>query len=461
MKVFLSVPPALKSGSQIPDLGLGYLAAAMRRHGHSVSILQAEKDEGFEPFRAKLLSIDPDLVGLKVYSLEINAVRQAIEIIRTFKPHVPIVLGGPHISVASPEEIMTFFDRADFAIRGEGEIPFPQLGEALAAGKRDLSHIPGLVWRSNGKIISQSPVFHDPIDDFGFPAWDLIDPRRYTDRWYFWSPEHPGAPFLTSRGCPYRCTFCAQNVVSGKRVRRRGLDSVIAELALLQQEYGVYDFDFTDDNFLMDPIYVRRFCEEVLARGWLIRWNCCGARLDYLDLDLLKLMDRAGCTVISVGFESGSQRVLDYMKKDLDLQMAIHKANQIARHTDIRIMGLFILGYPNERDDEIRKTIRYSLRLPLFIASYNTYIIMPGCEEYQRLLATGQIEKVPWDKIGLDEHVYTPPGTSMKRLKLYYKLAYWSFFARPLTLWRILVYSWRRFPRFVNKAFRKFLWIKR
>ncbi len=458
MRVFLTVPPALKSHMQIPDLGLAYLATALRKQNHSVTILQAEKHSNHDDFSRALQEFRPDVLGIKTFSLEIASIRTCTEIARKLFPDLVIVLGGPHMSVIPSEESMAFFKEADFGVRGEGEIAFPKLLEVLESGSGQFEGIPGLIRRTENGIETHPSYFHRQLDDFDFPAWDLIDPRNYKDRWYFWSPEYPGAPILTSRGCPYRCTFCAQNVVNGKIIRRRSLERVLEEMELLMTRYGVVHFDFIDDNFLMDPKYVQRLCEAILARGWKVRWNCCGARLDYLDKELVKLMDKAGCNVISVGFESGSQRVLDYMRKGIDKEVIRQKARLITSNTSIRIMGLFILGFPTETESETRQTIRFILDLPLFLVSINTYIVMPGCEEYDRLIASGEIKPMDGSNIGLDEHVYAPRGMSLRRLGYLYNLAFFRFFLRPLTLYRILRYSWRRIPHFVDKALRKLIW---
>lgn len=458
MRIFLAVPPALKSHNQIPDLGLAYIATALRKNKHVVTILQAEQHQDFSTFSKSLRDFQPDVIGFKTFSIEIASVRKCTEIARELFPNSIIILGGPHVSTIPPEESMSYFEAVDYAIRGEGEISLPKLLDVIQSGSSDFSQIHGLVRRVDGRIETQAVYFHSCLDDFDFPAWDLIDPRMFNNRWYFWSPEYPGAPILTSRGCPYRCTFCAQNVVNGKIVRRRSLERVFEEMELLQKTFGVVHFDFIDDNFLMDPEYVRCFCEEVLARGWKVHWNCCGARLDYLDLPLVKLMDKAGCNAISVGFESGSQRVLDYMRKGIDKEGIRQKVNMITKHTSIRIMGLFIIGFPTETESEIFQTIRFILELPLFLMTVFTYIIIPGCEEYDRLVASGEIKKIDWTRIGVDEHVYAPRGMTLKRLNYLYNYSYIRFFMRPSTLARILAYSWRRLPQFFDKAVRKLIW---
>jgi anaerobic magnesium-protoporphyrin IX monomethyl ester cyclase len=460
MKVFLLNPTNTRGGTRIPDIGLAYIANSLRNDGHTVDIMQGEKSD-LSDIRGRLETFRPDVIGIKVFSVEINAASRAIQMIRSILPASAIVLGGPHISIAPPEEALNYFTEVDYLIRGEGEFALPKLLRLLADGSDAFESVEGLVFRKNGSVMVNQAAVYENLDALDYPAWDLVDPRNYKDGWYFWSPEYPRAPFLTSRGCPYRCAFCAQNVVGGKILRRRSLDHVFSELELLQKTYGVYNFDFIDDNFLMNREYVQRFCEGVLERGWKIRWNCCGARLDFLDLNLVKLMDKAGCNIISVGFESGTQRVLNYMKKDLDLYFVRKQVSMITENTSIRVMGLFIVGYPTETETEIRNTIRLARELPIFMANFSTYLVLPGCEETEKLIASGEVERIPWDKLGLDNHEYAPKGLTLKRLQYLYVLAYFKFYSRPHILFGILRYSWRRLPWFISHVFHKLTWKER
>ncbi len=460
MRILLYFPQTTLTGVQTPDIGLGYVAAGLRRHGHSVAVYQSKEIKTYQAFRKKIQEFKPDVLGLKVFSLALKIVRQVIEVAREERPDLTVVLGGPHVSIAPPEDTMRFFPSADYGFQGEAELAFPRFIDKLEQSE-DVSDSPGLIYRKNGVVRANPPLVHLNLDDYDDPAWDLIDPREYDGRWYIWTQEHPAAPILTSRGCPYRCTFCAQNVVQGKIVRRRSLERVINEMELLHNQYGVNDFDFLDDNFLMDPEYVRRFCESILAKKWKIRWNCCGARLDFLDLELVKLMDRAGCNYISVGFESGSKRILEYMKKDLDLDMVRVKSKMIAENTKIKLHGMFILGYPTETVEDIRKTIRLALALPLTIATFNTYIIMLGCEEFDRLKASGEIASLPWDKVSIDEHAYSPRGIPYTKLKHLYWEAYLRFYFRPRAMWKVagvILSAWRQIPVLTTKTIRLLVW---
>ena len=458
MKILLCFPPSIRASYQIPDIGLGYLASSLRNKKQQVNIYQPRGETTLEKLRSKIREFEPDVLGIKVYSLALPEVKSAIAVFREERPSGIIILGGPHVSVAEPHELFATFPDVDYILRGEGEISLPMLVESIERNNVIPQDIPGMVYRLDGTPVANPPILHRRLDDFDDPAWDLIDPRTYNKRWFFWTPELPAAPILTSRGCPHRCAFCAQNVINGKIVRWRNPDRVLSEMEYLMTHYGVRDFDFIDDNFLMDADYVRRLCSGILERGWKIRFNCCGARLDNLDKDLVILMERAGCNVISVGLESGSKRLLDYMHKGIDLEMVRIKIKLIADNTRIKIMGMFILGYPTSTREENWQTIRFSMSLPLFAVTYFTYVLLPGCEEFKRLQASGEIQEIPWEHLSLDDHLYSPRGMTLRELKYLFWMAHLLFFLRPRIVYRILRYSWRRLPQLIEKSIRLILW---
>nr|HPQ42268.1 radical SAM protein [bacterium] len=257
------------------------------------------------------------------------------------------------------------------------------------------------------------------------------------------------------RGCPYRCTFCAQNIVGGKRLRQRSLAGVFEEMDLLINAYGITDFEIMDDNFMMNMDFVEGFCRGILERGWKITWSCGGSRLDHLDLPLVKLMERSGCTILSVGLESGSQRILDYMCKDLRLETVRVKTSMITRNSTIKINGMFILGYPTETRADILKTIRFAKKLDIFAATFFTFLLLPGSPEFDRLLERGEITKPSFQAIHIDTHIYAPRGMSLNTLKRLYHRAYIEFYLRPGVVWRIFKATRHRIPLIVKNAIRK------
>jgi len=457
MKVLLAVAPPKQTQIKMPDLGLGYLATALRNAGHAVHLFQGETDGSMDRFIRTIGDFQPDLLGLKVFSLEVASVRDAMETVRERFPMVIQVLGGPHISIMEVHEFEPLFPHMDFAVRGEGEIPLPMLADVLETDGKALSEIPGIVYKSGetGEWITVPPVRHRNLDDFGMPAWDLMDPRKYRDRWFFWNPAEVGAPIVTSRGCPYRCTFCAQNIVGGKQLRQRSLESVFKELDLLINEFGIRDFEIMDDNFMMNMDFVEGFCRGIIDRGWNITWSCGGSRLDKLEPPIVRLMERSGCTILSVGLESGSQRILDYMCKDLRLETARVKTSMIARHSNIKVHAMFILGYPTETREDILKTIRFAKKLDIFAATFFTFLLLPGSPEFARLLNRGEITNPPFRAIRIDSHIYAPRGMSLKTLKRLYHRAFLEFYMRPRVLWRIFKATWHRLPVILKNAIRK------
>ncbi|MBN1295192.1 B12-binding domain-containing radical SAM protein [bacterium] len=455
MRVLLAVAPPKQTQSKMPDLGLGYLATALRKSGHQVAIYQGETDESLDRFLSMIREFRPALLGLKIFSLEVVSARESMEAVRTEFPDMRQVIGGPHVSIMQIDEFETLFPAMDFAIRGEGEIPLPMLADALDNRASDFRHIPGIVYRHGESWSATPPVRHPNLDDFGMPAWDLMDPRKYTDRWFFWNPAEVGAPIITSRGCPYRCSFCAQNIVGGKRLRQRSLANVLDELDLLINQFGMTDFEIMDDNFMMNMDFVTGFCRGIINRGWKITWSCGGSRLDNLDLPTVRLMEQAGCTILSVGLESGSQRVLDYMCKDLRLETVRVKTAMITRNSSIKIHAMFILGYPTETRQDILKTIAFAKKLDIFAATFFTFLLLPGSPEFARLLDRGEITNPPFRAIRIDSHIYAPQGMTLKELKRLYHRAFLSFYLRPHVLWRIFRATWHRIPVILKNAIRK------
>jgi len=401
----------------------------------------------------------PNLFGIKIFSLESHSAGETIAELAREYPHVPIIAGGPHVSIVPPADLFQQFPALTYGIRGEAEISLPLLTNAMMGGTGpDLSMIPGLVYRTDNGVRSNPLVLHKNLDDFGFPAWDLIDPRNYDDRWFFWARDYPGAPILATRGCPYHCTFCAQNVVTGKEVRRRSPEHIIEELNHLYESYGIRNFDFIDDHLLLGPKFIHKIVWGIINNGKKISWSAGGARLDFLDRELIQLLDRSGCEIIGVGIESGTKRVLDYMRKGLSTDLVKEKMFLINRLSNIKVIGLFILGFPTETAAEVRKTIDFACQLPLHMANFNTYISMPGCEEFDRLIARGEIDAPNWEELGLDAHTYVPKGMTRRQLQSLYRQAILRFYARPSRLLNILWYSRNRIPHLFHKAIRKTFW---
>ncbi len=287
MKVLL-VKPYNRSDHIQPSLGLGYLAQAVR-NSHNVKILDCIKERAdADGLERVIKDFQPDVLGLQCYTFDLGFVDEALKRARSCDGKMATVVGGPHPSAAAQEVMHVFQGRLDFSFAGEAEIGLPKLLEALSTGNRDYSSIPGLSWFEGQTVRSNPKSVMDDLDSLGMPAWDLIRPEEYPESQHgAFFKNFPIAPIVITRGCPYPCTFCAGHVVSGKKVRRRSVDNVLAELTYLNKVRGIKEFLVTDDNFTLDMAYAKEFLRRLKSAGLGMSWAVPnGVRMDALDEEL-------------------------------------------------------------------------------------------------------------------------------------------------------------------------------
>jgi anaerobic magnesium-protoporphyrin IX monomethyl ester cyclase len=437
----LLVDPIIRNAYQsIPDLGLGYLATALKKAKHKVDILDCiNKKLTFEQFEKYISSSSLDVVGFRVFSTDLSSTKKCLQIVKKNLPETLIIVGGMHPSIL-PQQTLKYFAEADFGFRGEAEIGLPKLLNKLPRlSSEEKEKIPGLIWRNNGKIISNSPTFTEDLDTLGMPDWDLINPRDYNYQNSFFTKSNIIAPFIITRGCPYHCTFCSCQAVTGKRIRAHSPNYIIDEIKSLHSRLGIEEVSFIDDNLTADRSTLEELCRQMIKQKLKIPWSCFGVRIDLVDEDILRLMEKSGCYLISVGIESGSQRILDHMQKGLTIDKVKQKIVLIKKITNIKVIGTFILGYPLEEIIDIQKTIKFARSLPLFAAAFYGFHPIPGTQIYEELISKKEIdEKINWDSVGQDKKPYSPTSISFKKFSLLYRWAYISFYARPKVLFNIL-----------------------
>jgi len=458
MRVLLAKPFNLSDHIQ-PSLGLGYLATAIRKN-HEVRIVDCIKEGMDAETLCKFIDrYDPDILGLQCYTFDFRFIKEALHLIKRRKPGIKTVIGGPHPS-SLPEEVFgTLNDDLDFLFVGEAEAGFSRLLDLLSAGDKDFSSVPGLTWKENGSLRSNPKIFIDDLDSLGMPAWDLIRPESYPESQHgAFFKKFPIAPIITSRGCPYLCTFCAGKVISGSRIRRRSIEDVLKEILYLYNDFGIREFHIIDDNFTVGAAYAKEFLRKLKTLNLDISWAVPnGVRMDTLDEELLRLMKETGLYLISLGIESSSYRVLRLMKKEITTAEIRNRVRMI-NDAGIDAAGFFILGYPGETVQSIKKTIRFSTELGLVRANFFTYLPFPGTESYQHLKKRGELDDVDWDRFYFMNAAYVPKGMTRRQLKWLQRLAFFKFYARP----RIMIYQIRsikslRHLLFLAKRF--FHWI--
>jgi len=439
-KIVLVVPLS-RTHYVVPPIGLGYLAAALQKQGfNDILILDCLKEKLDNKGLAKRLwQLKPAVVGFQVYSYDFNFVFNGIAAVKELLPDAVVIIGGPHVSAtntASLEEI----PGADFAFVGEGEVGLPLLMKRLLRDEKIPSReIPGLVFREGNRVRMNPRAVVTDLDDLGFPAWGLMNPAEYPD-----SPQggfykkFPIAPISTTRGCPYLCTFCGSAVNMGKKLRFRSIPMVLEEMRMLYSQYGVGEFHIIDDMFNFHKQRVRDFCKGIQEHNLDINYTFPnGLRLNHLDMEMLQMMKETGAYAFNVGIESGSQRILNVMKKNLTLEFIEEKVNLIVE-AGLEPCGFFIIGFPGETVEDIKATIAFAKKLKLKRAHFSNFLPLPGTEATRKLIESKEIEKPVWESLFYSKVPYAPKGISKKQLKALQRRAYLSFHLRPSILFKIL-----------------------
>lgn len=442
MKVLLVQP--IKEKKQVinlvPPIGLGYLTTALR-DDNDVKILDCVKERlTLGGFREEVMRFKPNLVGITAFSCDLLEVRQMTSAIKEIDQNITTVIGGPHPS-GSLDGIFEDVEGVDFAFRGEAEVGMKMLVKSLedSAPKDDLKNIPGLIWRENGIVCCNDQIFVDNLDDFGFPSWDLLNPQEYhgLPNGVF-TKQMPFAPIIATRGCPYSCTFCAGHCIVGKKVRKREIPHILEEIKLLYEQYRVKEIHLEDDCFTFDLDFAKDLCRGIISLKYPLSFSSPnGIRLDRVDDELLELMKEAGWYSIYVGIESGSNRVLKEMRKNLTKEFISKKISMI-RRAGLEVAGYFILGYPTETRRDMEETIKFAKDVDLSWAHFATFIPLPGSEVVRDLESKGWVKPKDWSIYFNTEVPFVPDGMSKKELKEIQKRAFFAFYLRPAKIFKLI-----------------------
>ncbi|OGR63042.1 MAG: hypothetical protein A2X31_00575 [Elusimicrobia bacterium GWB2_63_22] len=458
MKVLL-VKPGIALGDHIqPPLGIAYLASRLRDK-HEVRVLDFGKmDRRDDLFAGALREFNPEVVGFQCYSPEIGEVKRLSALVRDRLPGAVIVAGGPHPTLCPEETFRKLSPEAAYLLRGETEESFPLFLDLLG-GKGSPEAVPGLVWAENGgvRVNDMRPIAD--INALPQPSWDLINPQEYPPAQHgAFFDKFPIAPIITTRGCPFACGFCTAPILSGRHMRKRSADTVMAEIELLYHKFGIREIHIVDDNFTLDKAHAVSILKRIIASGLPISLAFPnGVRLGTLDDELLDLMKQAGVYLISVGIESGSDRTLKRMDKQLSVALIREKVALI-KSKGIDLAAFFILGFPDETVAEMRETIKLSLELPLLRANFFTFLPLPMTPVTLKLIETGEIGHMDVDGLIFQKVPYAPRGVTREQLRNLQREAFLRFYFRPGVMLRNLA-KIRSLTHFGYLAKRFYHWI--
>ncbi len=315
-----------------PPLGLAYIAAVLEQRGHSVEIVDMNIDSAELERRVE----EAQVVGISSYTQNYPF---ALAVLETAKEQgKSAVIGGVHATFRYREVLGHGFD---FAVRGEGELAFAELVSRLEQG-RDVRGVRGIAYLSNGRAKSNGVWRVRDLDALPLPARHLLDLRRY---------DLPGA-IATSRGCAYSCVYCSSRAMSGK-LRMRSPESVAAEVEQLRS-LGLRSFFVIDPNFAYSRERALRICSLVSKLG--MQWYA-ELRLDHVDEELIKALAEAGCQVVRFGIESGSQEVVNAIKKGIAIKNLLDVVRRFVREGITPVCG-FMIGHPWDTKESVEATVR-------------------------------------------------------------------------------------------------------
>ncbi|KPK99242.1 MAG: hypothetical protein AMJ95_00415 [Omnitrophica WOR_2 bacterium SM23_72] len=421
--------------SLTPSLGLAMIGASCRKAGFAVTVVDMRLSHWTLPRLLEKIKIDnPDCIGIGAFTTEIIQAGFIATAVKAAFPHVPIIIGGPHVSTI-PEQTLKEFPDFDIAVIGEGEETFIQLIPLLSSqGKSTPLALTGIAFRDSGAIKKNGPAPEiKNLDDLPLPAWDLFELSHY-NRWFAIS---------ASRGCPYHCYFCNPSYL-GKKTRIKSPARIIDEMKEAVERYGISSFQFADAMLTLNRIHILDLCEGIMA-GKLhkkVRWEC-ETRADSINEEMLKRMKQAGCRWIALGVETGNEEILKTIVQKGETKEQIRQAIFLARKCGLKVRTFFILGHYGETVETIQETIQFAIELNPDVPSFGLILPNPGTEIRRLAEKKGsglRILNNHWMNYNqLDYDCFELETISLAELKKWQSRAYYTFYSHhPLKALTIL-----------------------
>jgi len=420
-----------------PPLGLMYLASYMReRHNHKVKILDMKLDY-LKPAGVinELYKFKPHVVGINNFTNESDELHKLVKEIKKQNKECKIIVGGPH-ATSCPDNVIQNPD-IDYAVLGEGEETFSDLvGKIISRG--DIFQVKGIAFKQNGICHTTLPRenIHD-LDSLPFPAWDLIDMKKYFKHWRFNNMKpSPYMAIITSRGCPYRCIFC-HNIL-GKTFRARTPENVFSEIKALYERYNIRDFEIIDDLFNLDKKRAIKICDLIINSGLKIKLSFPnGLRGDLMDEELILKLRQAGTFLITYAPETGSPRLQKTIKKNMDLNK-LQETIRITSKMGIFTHGFFMMGFPTETEQDLEQTHKFALETTLNTAQFFIANPFPDTELYKLGVRMGKNMQTKFDSFDYMNPDFNLSEISSKNLfKLKRRLVI-AFYLNPKRIFRLL-----------------------
>ena len=394
-------------------VGLQYMGSQLLRDGYEPKILNlympAVVEDLSEEYKELLRQECKDALMLGLSAMTNQAYRslQVTQFVKDLYGDIIRVWGGIHASIFPEQTAENPY--IDYVVIKEGESTFSQLLKEIKNG-RHFSKVDGLAYKDKkGKVVVNCPRSLMDFSQIERPNWDIVDGFvRENLSQYFWGDNIKFTEVHTGRGCPHRCTFCVDYILYGKSWRPRKSDDILDEMQLVIDRYDVNLVELRDENFFVDFKRVEEFCDKKIARGMTAKWGAA-MRADYFERvtdEFMAKLEKSGCYHLWFGVESGNQRILDLIKKDMKLEH-FYKSAHFCKKYNIMPLYSFMIGQPTETCDEMKDTVK--LIRDLVRINQRTGILgpqilrpYPGCELYDLCVEHGFVapkKLEEWEKV--------------------------------------------------------------
>lgn len=423
----------------MPPIGLTGIAAFLEERSIVCRVIDYfAKPNSDIVIKDYLLREKPGFMGISsTTSSFIDGIRIAT-FAKNLLPTLKIVFGGPHVS-ALKEKVMVDYPVIDFCIVGEGE---SVLFELIKREGEKLTNLKGVVYRAKDGQARFTGHQHEllDLDSLPFPAYEKLDgyPNAYKLP-IFNYPKSPNTSCISSRGCPYSCSYCDRSIF-GRTFRYNSAEYLFEHLRYLKERFGIKHINFYDDQFTFNRSRVESFTKMMIDEPLQMTFNCA-VRAEHIDSEILKSMKAAGCWMISLGIETGDENLLAQHRQNANLRLIREKIHLI-KEAGIRTKGLLMMGLPGETESSIQKSMDYTFSLPIDDFNLAKFTPFPGSPIYENIHQMGEFNE-NWEKMDCMHFLFIPNGMSKDKLERYFQLFYKSHFMRLRVIWGYITMLWR------------------
>ncbi len=425
----------------MPPLGLASIAAYLKKENiHSNIVDYYARPFSDQAIKEYLINEKPSFIGFSCTTSSFLDGTRIAAMAKSMLPGIKTVFGGPHVS-ALKTKILEDFQEVDFTVVGEGE---ETLKELIACdGKMDATSPQyGLICRDK----EGRPFFNGyraksiELDTLPFPAYEKLEgyPHAYKLP-IFNYPQVPNSSCISSRGCPYACSYCDRSVFRNS-FRYNSAEYLYEHLKYLSERFHIRHVNFYDDQFTFNRKRIEAFTRLMIDRPLGMTFNCA-VRAEHIDIDLARMMREAGCWMISLGVETGDEDLLAQHRKNPDLTMLAEKIRMIHK-ARIRVKGLLMMGLPGETRGSIKKSMDYVFSLPIDDINVSKFTPFPGTPLYEKAHELGTFEE-DWEKMDCMHFLFIPKGMTKKIMERFFMWFYIRHTLRPKMLIGYITMIWR------------------